>query len=158
MKGFNGIFMKQERKILNHLLVNVFNKILRIEEKMIREESDLELTVTEMHTIDAIGLDKERNMTEIADILSITVGTLTSSINRLLNKGYVTRLRDEGDRRVVRIMLSEKGVAAYRIHEAYHEKMIGHILDEITDEEAKLLGSTLVKISEFFKVEYKVED
>ena len=158
MKGFNGVYMKQERKILNHLLVNVFNKILRIEEKMIRQETHLELTVTEMHTIEAIGIDKERNMTEIADILNITVGTLTSSINRLLKKGYVARLRDEGDRRVVRIALSEKGVAAYRIHEAYDEKMIGYILDGMRDEEARLLGSTLVKISEFFRVEYKVED
>lgn len=150
--------MKQERQILNHLLVNVFNKILRIEEKMIREESDLDLTVTEMHTIDAIGVDQSLSMTEIADILNITVGTLTTSINRLLGKGYVDRIRDDGDRRVVRIALTEKGIAAYRVHEAYHEKMIGQILDEITDEEARILGSTLVKIAEFFRVEYKPEE
>lgn len=150
--------MKEERKILNHLLVNVFNKILRIEEKMIRENSNLDLTVTEMHTLDAIGPDYGGNMTEIAEKLSITVGTLTSSINRLLNKGYVERIRDEDDRRVVRVVLSPKGVEAYGIHEAYHEKMIGQILDEITDEEARLLGNTLVKISEFFRIEYKAED
>lgn len=150
--------MKQERRILNHLLVNVFNKILRIEEKMIREESELDLTVTEMHTIDAIGVDEEKNMTEIADILNITVGTLTTSINRLFAKGYVERTKDDEDRRVVRVILSQAGIDAYRIHEAYHEKMIGHILDEISDEEAKLLGNTLVKISEFFRIEYKAED
>ncbi len=150
--------MKEERKILNHLLVNVFNKILRIEEKMIREESNLDLTVTEMHTLEAIGIDQERNMTEIADILNITVGTLTTSINRLLGKGYVERTRDDEDRRVVRVILSEKGTEAYRIHEAYHEKMIAQILDEITDAEAKMLGNTLVKISEFFRIKYNMEN
>ena len=150
--------MKQERKILNHLLVNVFNKILRIEERMIRDENSLDLTVTEMHTIDAIGVETDRNMTEIADRLNITVGTLTTSINRLLTKGYVERIRDEEDRRVVRIRLSQKGIGAYNAHEAYHEKMIGQILDELSDEEARILSGTLVKISEFFRVEYKAED
>lgn len=150
--------MREERKVLNHLFVNVFNQILRIEERMIREKTDLDLTVTEMHTLDAIGLDQEKSMSEVAERLNITVGTLTASVNRLLTKGYVERARDEADRRIVRIRLTEKGRMAYDIHEAYHEEMVSHILDEMTDEEAKILSGTLVKISEFFKVEYQTGD
>ncbi len=143
---------------MNHLFVNVFNKILRIEERVIREETDLDLTVTEMHTIDAIGLAEAMKMTDVADKLNITVGTLTTSINRLLLKGYVERVRDESDRRVVRVHLTEKGREAHRIHEAYHEEMISQILNELTEEEARILSGTLVKISEFFKVRYHAED
>lgn len=150
--------MKEERKVLNHLFVNVFNKILRIEERMIREKTDLDLTVTEMHTLDAIGLKDDSSMSEVAEKLNITVGTLTASINRLLAKGYVERARDEADRRIVRIRLTEQGRKAYDIHEAYHEEMISHILDEITDEEARILSGTLIKISEFFRVEYQTGD
>ena len=48
-----------------------------------------------MHTIDAIGTQGNRTMGEIAHDLSITVGTLTSAINRLIKKGYAERSRTE---------------------------------------------------------------
>lgn len=148
----------EERKVLNHLFVNVFNKILRIEERVIREQSDLDLTVSEMHTIDAIGVGESMKMTDVADKLNITVGTLTTSINRLLSKGYVERNRGEEDRRVVRVHLTEKGKEAYALHEAYHEEMISQILSELNEEEARILTGTLIKISEFFRVHYHAED
>lgn len=147
-----------DRKVLNHLFVNVFNKILRIEERMIQETTELDLTVTEMHTIDAIGLDESKSMGEVAQMLNITVGTLTASINRLLAKGYVERVRDDADRRIVRIHLTGKGIEAYRIHEAYHEAMIAGVLNELNEEEADILRGTLIRISDFFRIRYQAED
>lgn len=147
-----------DRKVLNHLFVNVFNKILRIEERMIQEATELDLTVTEMHTIDAIGLHEPKSMGEVAQTLNITVGTLTASINRLLAKGYVERIRDDSDRRIVRIHLTDSGIGAYRVHEAYHEAMIANVLNELTEEEADILRGTLIKISEFFRIRYQAED
>ena len=36
-------------------------------------------------------------------------GTLTSVVNTLVREGYVERRRDPGDRRVVRLYITEKG-------------------------------------------------
>ena len=47
-------------------------------------------------------------MTHVANILEINVSTLTTTINKLVKKGYVERLRDDKDRRIVKIGLSEK--------------------------------------------------
>ena len=55
----------------------------------------------QIHTIEAIGLDRSRTMGEIAHDLRITVGTLTTAITKLIKKGYVERKRIEEDRRVV---------------------------------------------------------
>lgn len=92
--------MEKGKKILNELLVQLFNDILQIEEKSLKNGPLSDLSVTELHTIEAIGMYKERTMTEVAQDLKITVGTLTTAINKLIKKGYVDRKRIEEDRRV----------------------------------------------------------
>ena len=91
-----------------------------------------------MHVIDAIGIDRPKNMSSIARELSVTVGTLTISVNSLVKKGYVVRQRSEHrsseDRRVVFISLSEKGVKAYYHHKKFHEQMIDSVVKELTEE------------------------
>ena len=82
-------------EILNKLLVQLFNDILHIEEKAIKSTGIDNLSITEIHTIDAIGTEGNKTMGEIANNLRITVGTLTTAINRLIKKGYVERKRIE---------------------------------------------------------------
>lgn len=150
-----GVEMEKDRMVLNHLFVNVFNQILKIEEKVIREETDLNLTVTEMHVIEAMGKTTAKTMTEVADKLNITLGTLTASINRLLEKGYVERTKDGEDRRIVRIALTPKGMEAFDIHNRYHGEMMDSVLTHLNDAEAEVLSTTLVKISDFFRIKYE---
>ncbi|PKK39163.1 Transcriptional regulator of fatty acid biosynthesis FabT [Clostridiaceae bacterium JG1575] len=150
--------MSEQRQVMNHLLVHVFNKILRIEERMIHEEFHLNLSVTEMHTIQAIGKEGTPNMSEVADQLHITLGTLTTAINRLVDKGYVDRTRDKMDRRQVRVHLTDLGQKAYEIHETYHDRMIQEVLEELSEEEAQVLAGTLVKLSDFFSVPFDLSE
>ena len=79
--------MEKGKKILNELLVQLFNDILQIEEKSLKNGPLSDLSVTELHTIEAIGMYKERTMTEVAQDLKITVGTWTTAINKLIKKG-----------------------------------------------------------------------
>ena len=83
--------MDKRKKILNELLVQIFNDILQIEEQSLKQGVINDLSVTEIHTIDAIGMYTERTMSEVAQDLKITVGTLTTAINKLIKKGYVER-------------------------------------------------------------------
>ncbi|AIY80984.1 marR family protein [Clostridium botulinum 202F] len=100
--------MGQSKKIVNEILVELFNDILQIEEQTIKEGVISDLSITEIHTIEAIGMYKKRTMSEVAQDLKITVGTLTTAINKLIKKGYVERSRIEEDRRVVLIALTKK--------------------------------------------------
>ena len=52
---------------------------------MITEEFK-DLTNNDMHIIEAIGLGTGNNMSTIAKKLGITVGSLTTSMNSLVNK------------------------------------------------------------------------
>ncbi|MCS4585929.1 MarR family transcriptional regulator [Clostridium perfringens] len=144
--------MKESELVLNNILVKLFNNILRIEEFALKSAPFNDLSITEMHTtIEAIGIEKARTMSEVALDLKITVGTLTTAINKLIKKGYVNRRRIEEDRRVVMIELTEKGTLAYKVHEKFHEEMIDHVLEELGVSEEEVLISSLDKLDKFFQ-------
>lgn len=142
-------------EILNKLLVQLFNDILHIEEKAIKSTGIDNLSITEIHTIDAIGTEGNKTMGEIANNLRITVGTLTTAINRLIKKGYVERKRIEEDRRVVLVNLTSKGEEVYKVHQVFHEEMICAMLSNFSDEEEQVLSKSLEKLNTFFEEKYK---
>ena len=89
-------------------------------------------------------------MSAIAKKLNITMGSLTTAMNSLVNKKYVERHRSEEDRRVVFVRLTAKGVRAYRHHEDYHRQMTQAILDKLDEKELPVLLKTLDALDEFF--------
>ncbi len=146
------------KKILNELLVETFNDILEIEQNALKDGVLSDLSITEVHTIDAIGMYSARTMTEVAQDLGITVGTLTTAINKLVKKEYVERERAEEDRRSVMIALTRKGKLAYRIHEKFHQDMITETIEGLTDEEETVLMKSLDKLNKFFKAKYNLKN
>ncbi len=121
--------MEPDLKTVNDYLVSVFNDILTIEESELKKSQFKDLSITEMHTIEAIGMYKKKTTSEVAKELSITVGTLTTAINKLVKKGYVERIRSEDDRRVVKLGLTKKGKLLFRVHQHFHREMVKNILD-----------------------------
>ena len=109
--------MDDAYKMINQTLVSLINEIWELEEKAIITDEFKDLTNNDMHVIEAIGLGEGNNMSSIARKLNITVGSLTTAMNSLVNKRYVERHRSEEDRRVVLVKLTEKGVKAYHHHE-----------------------------------------
>ena len=149
--------MDKGNLIINELFVDIFNDILQIEEETLKNGSLSDLSVTEIHTIDAIGMYSERTMSEVAQDLKITVGTLTTAINKLIKKGYVERKRIEEDRRVVLIHLTKRGKLAYRLHDKFHNDMINATIEGLSDNEKEILVSSLGKLNSFFKEKYNLK-
>ncbi len=137
--------------VLNTILVELFNEILNIEEKALITEEFADISVTDMHIIEAIGIAEPRTMSEIAKLLSVTMGTLTIGVNGLVRKGYAVRTRGEKDRRIVYASLTGKGKAAYIHHMRFHKDMIKAVVDGVTEEEAKILVKSLTNLSNFFR-------
>ncbi|MDO5390877.1 MAG: MarR family transcriptional regulator [Eubacteriales bacterium] len=136
---------------INDILVNLFNEIWDIEEKALITEQFKDISVNDMHIMEAIGIEKPKNMSSVARLIDVTVGTLTIAINNLVKKGYVMRVRSEEDRRVVLISLSEKGKAAYEHHRRFHQKMVEAVLEDLNQEETLVLTNALKKLSSFFR-------
>lgn len=135
---------------LNEVLVKLFRSINSIEEQAIRTGEYKEVTANDMHVMEAIGTDAPKNMSAVARTLMVTTGTLTISVNSLVKKGFVDRVRSEEDRRVVLVSLTEKGKKAHEHHRLFHEHMIESIVEQLTEEEKKVLEKALNNMNRFF--------
>lgn len=136
---------------LNEVLVKIFKNIGSIEENAIRSGEYKNVTTNDMHVIEAIGLDRPKNMTSVAKALSVTTGTLTIAVNSLVKKGFVERVRSEEDRRVVLVSLTKKGRAAYEHHRRFHEELVSGIVSQLSQEEKVVLEKALSSVNRYLK-------
>lgn len=137
-------------KIINDVLVHLFNEILQLEEEAVITDEYKDISNNDMHIIEAVSLHGN-NMSTIAAKLNITVGSLTTSMNSLVKKGYTRRERSEKDRRVVYIYLTDKGRRAYDHHAEFHRQMAEAAMSELSEEEIQILARSLKDLSGFFR-------
>lgn len=140
---------------LNDILVNIFNDLMEIEDKCLITGEFLNISCNDMHVIEAVGIDEPRSMSEVAKRLSITTGTLTKSIDALVEKNYVERKRSEKDKRVVRLSLTDAGIRAYEHHARFHQNMINDIKQGLNEEETRILIATLGKLVTYYQEKYR---
>lgn len=150
----NGNEMVQSTKrSINELLVSLFNHVMDLEAKAVITEEYSDITNNDMHIIEAIGVEEPRNMSEIAHRLSVTVSTLTTNMNGLERKGYIRRERSVEDKRVVHVLLTEKGRKAFYHHRDFHKKMIKAIVKDLGEDELEILYRCLVNLNDFLEPE-----
>ena len=137
-------------EVFHDVLVNLFQEIMDIEEKALITSEFKDISVNDMHILEAIGVNSARNMSSVAKTLSVTVGTLTIAINSLVKKGYVNRVRSEEDRRVVLISLTKKGENANTHHMKFHDGMIQALMKDLDEEQQKILVKSLLNLRKFF--------
>jgi DNA-binding MarR family transcriptional regulator len=145
--------MNTPKEIINELLVEVFNHILSIEAEALRKQG-VKLSMNEIHVLEAIEKTEEPTMSNLARRLRVTVGTLTTSMNRLVEKGYATRYRLPEDKRKVYISLTHKAQDVLRIHDEFHEEMIEATIRDMKLDEDEVLLQSLQNISDYFKKKY----
>ena len=124
---------------MNETLVKLFNNVMSIEEKAVITEEFKDITNNDMHIIEAIGIEEPRRMSDIAKRLDVTMGTLTTNMNSLEEKGYIVRERSKTDKRVVLVVLTPKGKKAFYHHRCFHRDMIKAIVKGLDEDEMKVM-------------------
>ena len=141
---------KKTNRMLNELLVNLFNNVMEAEAKAVITEEFKDISNNDMHIIDASGIEEPRRMSVIAKKLTVTMGTLTTNMNNLEDKGYIMRERSKKDKRVVLVSLTDKGRRAFFHHRDFHKHMIRAILKDLNEDEIKILIMCLQNLDDFF--------
>ena len=145
--------MDTPKKIINDLLVEVFNNILSIEAEALKSRG-VKLSMNEIHVLEAIEKTADPTMTHLARRLRVTVGTLTTAMNRLVEKGYTRRYREPEDKRKVMIALTEKAKEALTIHAEFHDEMIDAVITDMKLDQDEVLLHSLKNIRDYFKNKY----
>ncbi len=109
------------------------------------------LTPSEIHTVDAIGLEGGILMSELAVRLGVTKGAVTQIVGRLETKDLVKRNPHPTDARSVVISLTEKGKVAYAVHQELHQEFFNQLRAELGTEEVQIFEKGIQKLVDFLR-------
>ena len=136
---------------INDYLVDIFNRVQVIEETSLRKSQFSDVSLKEMHTIEIIGKNTNVTPSDIARELMLTLGTVTTSLNKLEAKAYIERNRSKLDRRVVHLTLTKKGKLLDRLHRKFHKNMVIHIAEDMNEQEFEALAQVLKNLHKFLE-------
>ena len=88
-------------------------------------------------------------MTELSTLHSVSVSTMTSMVDRLIQSGYVVREKDDADRRIVRVSLSASGKRALRHLMVVRKQALEQFLLELDDSEVKRFLQSIENVAYF---------
>ena len=138
-RGAQATASKQRLRLWLRLL-----RVARAIESELRERLRLTFAITlpQFDVMAALARKPDgMKMTELSRFLMVSNGNVTGIIDRLVADGLVAREATAGDRRSVRVRLTDKGVARFDDMAGAHERWIDHLLSEFNKAEAEVLIS-----------------
>lgn len=122
---------------LLHLLFNMQNKVMR----PIIQQTKMDLSPLKIHVLMTLKDNKTVTMTMLATEIRISKQQLTRLVDNLVSQGTVQREFDSLDRRIIKISLTETGLALLaNIEKAARENLAARLealdnkkLAELTD-------------------------
>ena len=146
--------LNKEEKILYKKLEEAFtyvaNMTMVIEEKTMDYKQIPDLTVSELHVVEMVNKNNNKPMTIIANKLNVTVGSLITCVNRLIQKDYLVRTRDEMDQRVILLSVTQKGKKVLKAHDKFHDDIIGLTLENVNLAQATKVMTQFAHILEVY--------
>jgi DNA-binding MarR family transcriptional regulator len=105
------------------------------------------LTPPQFYVLATIGYAGGLPFGEIGAKMMVTVSNLTGIVDRLEEKKLVLRKRDENDRRVVHVVLTDKGAKLYKSTLPLFEKSVSEIFSMLESARQKELSALLRRLN-----------
>ncbi|XDD51171.1 MarR family winged helix-turn-helix transcriptional regulator [Leptospira sp. WS92.C1] len=104
------------------------------------------LSTTHADILFALVKKKRAQMQEIAKMINRDKSTLTALVDKLENLGFVERIRDPGDQRIVHLGLTSKAFTIRPILLGISRSLVNNLYKGFTEEEKKELVRLLEKL------------
>lgn len=134
-------------------ILDAFDGISRIFAAMESFPGDASISKPELLALEAISREEGLMMSDLGKRLDISLSTATGIIDRLIEKKLVKRERNGGDRRVVRVLLTDKGRKTNQTYQKQKKELFGRMLGALDPEEQGELIKILEKIAGAIKQE-----
>jgi len=145
---------KKQTDILNDYFLHSALHLLTLEEQCLRKSCASDLSVRELHVIEAVAALAEsgkNTMAEIARYLHLSPASLTTAVNVLVKKEYIVRDYSPVDRRVIYVRLTEKGAEANRSYLDFVRDMICRVTENVDEQSADSMIEAMLKLSEYLE-------
>lgn len=118
-------------------------------------KEEIGLTKPQFFILNLLSKREKCTVSELADEMFVKPSAITTMIDRLYKSGFVLRERDEEDRRVVYVQLSEKGKEMLEHARAERRKIIERYLKQLQPDELEQFVRIIEKIVETNEKEEK---
>lgn len=116
-------------------------------EALIKGQISEELTNDQHYILRYISQTKECTSSELADAFEVNKSAITAIINRMADRGLIERTRDQNDRRVVYLTLSEEGNTLYQSCQEKIEQLVRSIITQFDEAEISQFIHTYEKLA-----------
>jgi DNA-binding MarR family transcriptional regulator len=105
------------------------------------------LSLVHLNVISILDADGPLPMSQLAEALDVSQASTTGIVDRMEQRGLIERQRDDDDRRVTRVALTERGRVVIERLGAERREKLGRLLEELTDDEleAFLVGTRAMR-------------
>ena len=142
--------LANKRPFFSRYTTSLWIRFLRfnlVSNKKLQDDLErLDLTSPQFYVLATIGYAGGLPFGEIGEKMMVTVSNLTGIVDRLEEKRLVVRERDARDRRVVRVMLTDKGMKVYKNTIPLFEKSISQFFSPLNKIQQKELASLLRRL------------
>lgn len=106
-----------------------------------------ELSASQLYILKLLGTKGDKNCSEIADLLDITLSAVTNLVNKLVKKGYVRRIVPEYNRRVIMLQITEDGKDMLYKSDTKYNQLTKDLLEDLSEDEIDILIQAYEKIN-----------
>ncbi|MBR7837410.1 MarR family transcriptional regulator [Actinospica durhamensis] len=101
------------------------------------------MSLTSVSTLSTLNRTGPRRITELAASEGVTQPSVTALVASLVRDGFVERLSDPADRRVVMVAITKEGEAYLRDRRAASTEIFAEAVEKLSAEEAATLTAAL---------------
>jgi DNA-binding MarR family transcriptional regulator len=124
---------------------------------LVKEQIGSDLTNDQHFTLRYMNQVGTCTSSELAEIFDVQKSAITAIIQRLWEKGLIERTRDEKDRRVVYLSLTDKGKDLYSQCEERIHSLVEGLITQFEQHEIEQFIHTFEKLNQLL-INYKMEE
>jgi len=142
------------------------DKINEITPQVIREISKKEenelftgkITIQQMLILDYLDNITQAKMSDLAQVMSVTTPAMTGIVERMVKSGYVLRVFDENDRRIINVKVTPKGHGLVGKIKEGKRKMIIATFSKVSEKDRQDYLRVLMRVRDILKEEKQSEE
>jgi DNA-binding MarR family transcriptional regulator len=134
--------MEEYRVLLQRALIRVHSKLVRVTKKHLEQYN---LSGAEYGIIRNLA-QEALTLSELSQRMLRVNSNMTAMVDALEGKGFVQRIRDDNDRRVIRVKLTESGLKLYAEVVPRHNDYVANLLAPLSDRDTLNLLELLDKV------------
>lgn len=134
-----------------YLLKGIFEKQSQLAE-LTQEDILKEYSLSEIHTVDIIGIESKVNGMLISKKLNLTRSAVSKIISKLKDKEVVYSYKVEDNKKEIYYNLTEKGKEIYESHKKAHkdwENREVYFLEKLEKKEKEIVNNFLKKYDDY---------